>query len=31
MTAYIVAAIYWQALKIFVKGIPYQPYAKEKI
>jgi DUF1365 family protein len=31
MTAYIVAAIYWQALKIFIKGIPYQPYVKEKI
>ena len=29
MTAYIVAAIYWQALKLFVKGIPYQPYVKE--
>ncbi|RZW25692.1 MAG: DUF1365 domain-containing protein [Desulfobulbaceae bacterium] len=31
MTAYMVAAIYWQALKLFVKGIPYQPYVKEKI
>jgi len=31
MTAYIVAAIYWQALQLFVKGIPYQSYVKEKI
>ena len=30
MTAYIVAAIYWQALRLFIKGIPYQPYVKEE-
>lgn len=30
MTAYVVAAIYWQALKLFMKGIPYQPYVKEE-
>ena len=31
MTGFIVASIYWQALKLFIKGIPYQPYAKEEI
>lgn len=31
MTGFIVAGIYWQALKLFIKGIPYQPYAKEEI
>lgn len=31
MTAFIVAGIYYQALKIFVKGIPYVPYEKEAV
>ncbi len=31
MTVFIVAGIYWQALKLFIKGIPYQPYVKEEI
>jgi DUF1365 family protein len=30
MTAFIIAGIYWQAMKIFLKGIPYIPYEKEK-
>jgi len=30
MTAFIVAGIYWQALKIYLKGIPYIPYKKER-
>ena len=30
MTAFIVAGIYWQAMKIFLKGIPYIPYDKER-
>lgn len=30
MTAWIVAGIYWQAMKIFLKGIPYIPYEKEE-
>lgn len=30
MTAFIVAGIYWQALKIYLKGIPYIPYEKER-
>lgn len=29
MTASIVASIYWQALKLYLKGIPYVPYRKE--
>ena len=29
MTVSIVTAIYWQALKIYLKGIPYIPYKKE--
>ncbi len=29
MTASIVAAIYWQALRIYLKKIPYIPYQKE--
>lgn len=29
MTIFIVAGIYWQALKLFLKGIPYIPYQKE--
>jgi DUF1365 family protein len=31
MTAYIVLGIYWQALKLFLKGVPYIPYQKEMI
>jgi len=31
MTIYIVAGIYWQALKLFSKGVPYVPYNKEAI
>lgn len=31
MTASIVAGIYWQALRIFLKKIPYIPYEKEMI
>lgn len=31
MTGVIVSRIYWQALKLFVKGIPFIPYEKEKI
>ena len=30
MTAFIVAGIYWQALKLYIKGIPFQPYVKEE-
>jgi DUF1365 family protein len=30
MTAYIVMKIYWQALKIYLKGIPYIPYERKK-
>jgi DUF1365 family protein len=29
-TLFIMAGIYWQAMKIFLKGIPYIPYEKEK-
>ncbi len=29
MTAYIVCRIYWQALKLYLKGVPYVPYKKE--
>ena len=29
MTASIVTGIYWQALKLFLKGVPYVPYHKE--
>jgi uncharacterized protein len=29
MTAFVVAGIYWQALRLFLKGIPYVPYQKE--
>lgn len=29
MTAFIVAGIYWQAAKLFIKGVPYVPYQKE--
>jgi DUF1365 family protein len=31
MTASIVGGIYYQALKIYLKGIPYVPYAKEAV
>lgn len=31
MTVYIVARIYWQALKLFIKGVPYVAYEKETI
>ncbi|MGI9537452.1 MAG: DUF1365 domain-containing protein [Desulfocapsaceae bacterium] len=31
MTAFIIAGVYWQALKLFIKGIPFQPYVKEEI
>lgn len=31
MTAFIVGGIYYQALKIFLKGIPYIPYRKEAV
>ncbi len=31
MTAFIVAGIYWQAMKLYLKGIPYVPYVKETI
>lgn len=29
MTIYMVAAIYWQALKLFIKGVPFVGYKKE--
>jgi DUF1365 family protein len=29
MTAYIVLRIYWQALKLYMKGVPYVAYKKE--
>ena len=31
MTVYMVAAIYWQAFKLYRKGVPYIPYEKEMI
>lgn len=31
MTAFIVGSIYFQALKIYLKGIPYIPYRKEAL
>lgn len=31
MTVYMVAAIYWQAFKLYRKGVPYVPYEKEVI
>jgi uncharacterized protein len=31
MTAFIVVGIYYQALKIYLKGIPYIPYKKEAV
>ena len=30
MTAFVVAGIYWQALRLFVKGVPYISYTKEE-
>lgn len=29
MTAYVISRIYWQALKLYLKGVPYVPYKKE--
>jgi len=29
MTAAVIGAIYWQALKLYLKGVPYIPYRKE--
>lgn len=29
MTAFVIAGIYWQALKLYVKGVPYVSYHKE--
>lgn len=31
MTIFIVAGIYWQALKLYRKGVPYVPYEKEMV
>jgi DUF1365 family protein len=31
MTAFVVAGIYWQAFKLYRKGVPYVPYQKEMI
>jgi DUF1365 family protein len=31
MTLFIVAGIYWQAMKLYRKGVPYVPYEKEMI
>lgn len=31
MTAFIIGGIYYQALKIYLKGIPYVPYKKEAV
>jgi len=31
MTAFIVAGIYWQAMKLYFKGVPYVPCAKETL
>jgi DUF1365 family protein len=31
MTIYMVARIYWQALKLYIKGVPYVAYEKETI
>lgn len=31
MTLFIIAGIYWQALKLYRKGVPYVPYEKEMI
>lgn len=31
MTAFTVGGIYWQALRLFLKGVPYIPYRKETL
>lgn len=31
MTVFIIAGIYWQALRLYRKGVPYVPYQKEMI
>lgn len=31
MTAFMVAGIYWQALKLYLKGVPYIAYEKETV
>lgn len=31
MTMYMVARIYWQALKLYIKGVPYVAYDKETV
>ncbi|MEJ2056270.1 MAG: DUF1365 domain-containing protein [Desulfofustis sp.] len=31
MTVFILAAIHWQALKLFIKRVPYIPYVKEEV
>ena len=31
MTMYMVARIYWQALKLYIKGVPYVAYEKETV
>ncbi len=31
MTVFIVAGVYWQALKLYIKGVPYVPYEKETL
>jgi hypothetical protein len=30
MTIKTLAGIYWQALKLFIKGVPYVAYARKK-
>jgi DUF1365 family protein len=30
MTASIVSAIHWQALRLYAKGVPYVPYTKKE-
>jgi hypothetical protein len=31
MTSSIVAKIYWQAAKLYIKGVPYLGYAREEL
>ena len=31
MTAFVLAGIYWQAIKLYIKGVPYVRYQKETI
>jgi DUF1365 family protein len=31
MTMYMVVKIYWQALKLYAKGVPYVAYEKETV